>query len=671
MRSRLLWLPLGLVLLVLLAPARVETQSLEWARRAGGANFDQGTSIAVDTAGNAYVTGHFTGDATFGPGQPNETTLTSLGADIFVAKYDSTGSLLWVRQANGAPDARAEAIAVDAAGNSYVTGLYRFGLTFDASTTLPEIGPGVPDLFVAKYDSNGMFLWARAGGVDLVAGSGAAGKHGRAIAVDDAGNSHVTGHIGNSSGGADAFVAKYDASGVLLWAKDASEEGSSGGGISVDVAGNTYVTGRSEGSADQPVDLVVNGSFESPQLSPNSFQVFEVVPGWTQVSGFTGMELQHHVAGSPFHGDQFLELDSFTPTGVAQEVPTQPGRSYTLSFAFSPRPGTVDIDNVLRVTWGGEQVALVSADGSVLAETEWRIYTFPVIGGPGTSTTLTFEDLGVSNTLGTYVDAVSVIDHAPGAAGLFLAKFDSSGMVQWVRRVAGDVRGEALSLDVGGNPHIAGGFAGSVVFGAGEANETTLAATGIEDIFVARYDSGGSVVWAKQSSGARLKEALGIAVDSAGNSYVAGRFDISMTFGAGETTLTTGSLFGEAFVAAYDASGAALWARQTIGPYLARAEGIAVGSGAIYIAGTFGNVAGNAGDATSVVFGSGEANATVLTTAPGSGTEIFVARFAIEVAANRPPIADPQEVSTPEDTPVSITLTASDPDGDTLSFRIV
>ena len=119
------------------------------------------------------------------------------------------------------------------------------------------------------------------------------------------------------------------------------------------------------------------------------------------------------MAGSPFRGNQHVELDSFVATAIAQEVPTQPGRIYELRFAFSPRPGRSAADNILRVRWNSVQVTVLSAEGRGLVDTVWTDYTFPVKGGPGTTTTLTFEDLGASNTYGTYVDAVSVLDHAP------------------------------------------------------------------------------------------------------------------------------------------------------------------------------------------------------------------------------------------------------------------
>ena len=73
----------------------LRAQDLVWAKRAGGTGFDQGFGMAVDVAGHSYVTGIFEDSATFGPGETNETTLTSAGRDdIFVAKYDASGDLV-------------------------------------------------------------------------------------------------------------------------------------------------------------------------------------------------------------------------------------------------------------------------------------------------------------------------------------------------------------------------------------------------------------------------------------------------------------------------------------------------------------------------------------------------------------------------------------------------
>lgn len=476
-------------------------QSLDWAKRAGGPNFQQGKAIAVDSAGNSYVTGWFTGSATFGPGEANEITLTSSGSDAFVAKYNNSGALLWVRQASG-PETRGDAISVDGNGNSYVTGVFRFFADFQGTPppgnphTLNEFASGVSDMFVAKYDSNGNFVWAKQAGPDLIPGIIDVGKHGRGISADSAGNSYITGHFGTELGEAAVFVAKYDTDGTRLWAKYASHggiisSGASGSAISIDGAGNSYITG-----------------------------------------GF-----------------------------------------------FGP------------ITFG-----LGALNETIL-----------------TSATASINDM-------------------------FVAKYDSSGTFLRARRVGatGFDEGEGISADAIGNSYLTGVFGGgaSVTFGAGEPNETTLMGVSGLDIFVAKYDTNGMLVWAKEASGPGNDEGLAISVDSTGNCHVTGYFTIYVTFGPGEpneTTLTNAvPTFGgpsDIFVAKYNGSGALLWAKQASGPRIEAGHGIGADSaGNSYVTGYYGDVSG-AGDPTSVIFGAGETNETTLTTAPGSGTEIFVAKY--------------------------------------------
>ena len=141
--------------------------ALLWVGRAGGASDDHGRGIAVDVSGNSYVTGDFAGAATFGQGEPHETTLTSAGlADIFAAKFDPLGALLWAGPAGGASDDYGRGIAVDGNGNSYVTGDFQGSATFGATpmtglraaqtdeTTLTSAGAGDIDIFVAKYGAD-------------------------------------------------------------------------------------------------------------------------------------------------------------------------------------------------------------------------------------------------------------------------------------------------------------------------------------------------------------------------------------------------------------------------------------------------------------------------------------------------------------------------------------
>src|SRR5690606_34444259 len=148
----------ALAALLLAVPFPTSAQDVRWARSGGGTGVDgdYGARIAVDAAGNAYVTGRFDGAATFGG-----TVLTGYGAfDAFVVKYDPEGAVLWARHGGSDGSDQAEGIAVDAAGNAYVTGQFEGTATFG---TFSLTSVGSTDVFVVKYSPAGDVLWARRG----------------------------------------------------------------------------------------------------------------------------------------------------------------------------------------------------------------------------------------------------------------------------------------------------------------------------------------------------------------------------------------------------------------------------------------------------------------------------------------------------------------------------
>ena len=151
---------------------------------------DSANGIALDSAGNCYVTGFFSAIATFG-----STSLSNKGRiDIFVAKYTSAGELLWVQQAGGPVGdtvaGQANGIAVDTSGNCFVTGSVGSGgvggpVKF-GTLMLTNVSNG--QAFVAKYSDSGALLWVRAVG-------GGNSDYGRAISVSTQGEVFVTGEF--------------------------------------------------------------------------------------------------------------------------------------------------------------------------------------------------------------------------------------------------------------------------------------------------------------------------------------------------------------------------------------------------------------------------------------------------------------------------------------------
>ncbi len=125
------------IALLLQIGAVVYAQDLQWAKRAGGTGATLGSDIDIDASGNLYVTGHYSTllstPAIFGPGEPNETVLTSKVWDVYLAKYRRrTGELIWVKPASGSGAEYAYGIAVHRSGDSFVTGSFSNLATFGA-----------------------------------------------------------------------------------------------------------------------------------------------------------------------------------------------------------------------------------------------------------------------------------------------------------------------------------------------------------------------------------------------------------------------------------------------------------------------------------------------------------------------------------------------------------
>ena len=153
-------------------------------------------------------------------------------------------------------------------------------------------------------------------------------------------------------------------------------------------------------------NLLTNGGFEHPRVPAGTSHPFASIPGWHLAFG-PDIELQNHVAGAPAAGSQLAELDSDRSSGIFQRVRTEPGRLYRLQLLASARPGTSAAENVLVVRWHRRVVARIVLDGSGLTHTDWHAYAFK-LRATGRRTRLELDDAGISDSVGTYVDAVKV-----------------------------------------------------------------------------------------------------------------------------------------------------------------------------------------------------------------------------------------------------------------------
>jgi uncharacterized delta-60 repeat protein len=131
--------------------------TLAWAKRAGGDGYDYGNGITTLSDNSAVVTGYFEESATFGPGEPNETVLTSAGYyDCFIARYNPDGSLAWVKHAGGSNYDAGNVITTLSDDSTVVTGSFSGAATFGPGEpnqkVLYSFGNSEYDIFVARFE---------------------------------------------------------------------------------------------------------------------------------------------------------------------------------------------------------------------------------------------------------------------------------------------------------------------------------------------------------------------------------------------------------------------------------------------------------------------------------------------------------------------------------------
>lgn len=212
-----------------------------WSTSAFGNGSNQGLDVAVDTDGNVYICGFFSGTINFGGG----ISLTSSGGqDMFVAKYSSTGFISWARSGGSSTNAdRANALAVDNSGNVYVTGEFSGSANY-GSLGLSSLN-GTTDVFILKYTSLGSEEWIKKG-------SGQAVDRGLAIVCDNQGSVYTCGQFDDDI----TFDNFYDndiqnALFLIKYSSDGNEEwfrwgGGSGQSIAYDITtdgSSVYLTG--------------------------------------------------------------------------------------------------------------------------------------------------------------------------------------------------------------------------------------------------------------------------------------------------------------------------------------------------------------------------------------------------------------------------------------------
>jgi hypothetical protein len=416
----------------------------QWSLGLGGANEDFGTLIAIDSAGNSYVSGQFAGTTTLG-----QDTFTALADyDAFIVKLDPIGHVLWARHYGSTQYVSISDLKVDQQGNVLIGGGYGGAVDFGGQSLNAPSGEG----FVAKIDPAGIALWAFPfgnSGSDFVT----------RLAIDPAGNILATGNFvgpitefgGSYSGlaGQDPFVFKLDTNAQPQWIKTfgGNVSGDFGNGIASDAAGNVLISGLIRGTV-----------------------TFAGGPPLTATAGGNGY---------------IAKLDALGSHVWSKVVPGSPS----------------------------------SSASSVAVDASGRVYATGSFQGT--------TDLGG----GTLTSA--------GSSDVFLVQYDGAGNHLWSKRFGGSGSDSGSLLVPDGGQHVfaQGNFSGSIDLGLGP-----LVAAGSNDAFFARLDETGAIEWNKP-----FEYGVGLAVDPAGAMFLSGSFYGTLDLGGPAPLVDAGS--GDMFAA--------------------------------------------------------------------------------------------------------------------------
>lgn len=622
--------------------------SLAYSTFIGGSSYEEGSSIAVDPTGAAYVAGRT--DSSNFPTTAGAFDTIWNSTDAFVVKLNPAGSALaYGTYLGGSQHDQARAIAIDASGRAILAGFTYSGDFPTTAGAFDETWNDQSDVFVARLSAAGSALdfgtylgGYMPGGNDLSLD----------IAVDSAGQAHVVGvttsidfpttpgvvdpALSNANGNYDLFVTKLSADGSALVYSTylGGSEYEYGGGIDLDPAGAAYVTGYTY-SSDFPT---TSGAFD------------------TSMSGsYDGFVAKLTSDGSSLVYSSFLGGSS---TDYAQDIAVDAaGLAHVTGYTYSSNfPTTVGAFDATSNGSADVFVTKVSADGSSL------IYS-TLLGGNSYeySGGIDLDAAGAAYVTG-YTSSINfpttpgAFDGSLASSDAFVSKLSASGSVLEYSTFLGGTsheEGRGIAVDADGAAYVTGQVYSTdfpITPGAFDTSND-----GYYDAFVTKLSpDGASLAYSTYLGGTGYDYANGIAVDASGSAYVAG-YTQSSDFPAVGDQFNTYPWGEHAFVTTLTADGSAISYSSLLGGSSTDyAEGIAVDStGAAYVTGyTY-----SADYPTT----SGAFDQTL-----NASIDAFVAKISVNTA---PSVDAGGPYTVNEGGSVSVDATGSDPEDDTLTYE--
>jgi len=473
--------------------AQTEMNSV-WMKGFGDSGNEHVSASAVDATGNIYIVGQIQYSLDIDPGPPTLTVDVN-NAQCYFSKFSPTGSLIWSRNfdGEGATESNGVGIAVNSSGDVYVTGSFKNGIAdFNlASPGTNTIASADNDMFIVKYSSAGAFTWVK------TIGTASANIRPQYVKVDGAGDIVIIGNFNNvvastvdfnptgpsftlatNSGPDDAFMAKYNSSGVLQWAFNVgSPFGDMFLGMDIDAANNIYVGGTFQSTID-----VDPSSSTTYTIASNGIENM-FIGKYNSTGGFVW---GHATGGTAGDGGYRLKLDnngSLLVSGYMTSPSLDADPSTPTVTLTKVGVGPMDIFIGKYNTTSGNLIWAKNTGGSaqlnpyaMTSDAQGNIY----LGG-GFSGTI---DLDLTAAVNNFT-AITI-----GGTDVYMAKYDPSGNFVVANNFGGGSGpgSSANFMQIASNNDIilSGYYSGIVDFDPSNASNTLPYVAG-GDAFVNRY----------------------------------------------------------------------------------------------------------------------------------------------------------------------------------------
>lgn len=527
--------------------------SYEWAKGVGGLTQETGEALAVDGNGNVFVAGTFTQNFDINPDAPFEViAFKPAGFDLYLAKFSSSGSLLWYQPIPSGDIISAASLATDSNNNIYMTG--EWNGTVDFTTNICIDGNRETQdntlVYIVKFDGNtdtscfGFFAQPE----PIIVGC--VGRE-TTIAAPAGGTTHIT--------------YQWQIFNGTVWKnlidQEPDDDNSHNGyfGTNTPYLVITSVQGAEQGD----LRLMVTGDGVTTLYSDVvNFTIHDAptIPGVTATSGCGPGYYKMQAFSTSFHGFKWYVDDI--------EVEDAQGEELTLHFDNNAIVGVSAVDEGCE----GDK-ALVAINTDACAQPPGLLWVHQI--GPGLIQPIAMAVDGNDDLVmvGVFYEAAD-FDPGPadfimtpvGTSDYFIAKYKADGTFLWAKQTSMHIFD--VSVGTVDDVYYTGNFSGTVDFdpGSGIAN-MSVSGTGT-DIAIVELDGDGTFQWAKQlrsTSNDDENQARAITEGSSGEIIITGNFRGTMDFdpGAASVTLTSASAAGpDIFVAKYDETGALLWARR-------------------------------------------------------------------------------------------------------------